>query len=46
MMQMDSEFKNLRSAADVCPLCGYFIDLPELGDNVECNRCDFKVYIN
>ena len=35
---------NLDSAADFCPQCQYILELPEVMDTIECNRCGYKVY--
>lgn len=34
---------NLDSAADFCPQCHFMLELPEVMDIIECNRCGYKV---
>jgi len=39
---MNSEaIENLQSASDFCRFCGNLIELPEVSEIVECNRCGF-----
>ncbi|CAK91290.1 unnamed protein product (macronuclear) [Paramecium tetraurelia] len=36
---------NLDSAADFCPQCHFMLELPEVMDIIECNRCGYKCSI-
>ncbi|KAM3137192.1 hypothetical protein pb186bvf_010738 [Paramecium bursaria] len=36
--------QNLDSAVDFCPQCNNIIDLNDISDIIECNRCGYKVY--
>ncbi|CAK94230.1 unnamed protein product (macronuclear) [Paramecium tetraurelia] len=36
---------NLDSAADFCPQCHFMLELPEVMDIMECNRCGYKCSI-
>ena len=41
----EEEIGNLESASNFCRLCGNLIELPEVMEIVECNRCGFKVLV-